>query len=45
VRAARYVFVAPVDVSLTGFDIVEPLCVNQQRIGKQAEHSKTGSEF
>jgi hypothetical protein len=32
------VFVAHVDISLTGFDIVEPLSVNQQRTGKQAEH-------
>jgi hypothetical protein len=32
------VFVAHVDTSLTGFDIVGPLSVNQQRTGKQAEH-------
>jgi hypothetical protein len=38
VRAARY----RVCRSLTGFDIVEPLSVNQQRIGKQAEQIWAG---
>jgi hypothetical protein len=36
VRAALPLFGAHVDVSLTDFDIVEPLNVNQQRTGKQA---------